>query len=309
MGYERYMQNTDPRGDYDVRDDLSGRHYGGGHRGGFGSDNPGGRDGDYSSARSYAAAGRTNWGRNDTERNDGRYGHQGGTGDYRGSYASDGHRFAETRGNDRYGRGSGGRPQGYDQDDRGFLARAGDEVRSWFGDEEAERRRRYDEQYGDRQGSSWGGQRSTDHDYHSWRSSQISALDRDYDEYRRENQQRFHSEFTNWRTERQGQRSSLDRVTAQMEVIGSDGGHVGTVDKVRGDRIILTKNDEAAGGHHHSIPSRWIATVDDKVTIRKTAEEAHRHWKDEERNQAMFGDDNASQGGTQSYGRSFSGSY
>ncbi len=30
-------------------------------------------------------------------------------------------------------------------DDRGFLDRAGDEVRSWFGDEEAERRRREDE--------------------------------------------------------------------------------------------------------------------------------------------------------------------
>jgi len=36
-------------------------------------------------------------------------------------------------------------PSGYDYDDRGFLDRAGDEVRSWFGDEEAERRRRWDE--------------------------------------------------------------------------------------------------------------------------------------------------------------------
>lgn len=29
--------------------------------------------------------------------------------------------------------------------DRGFVERAGDEVRSWFGDEDAERRRRMDE--------------------------------------------------------------------------------------------------------------------------------------------------------------------
>jgi osmotically-inducible protein OsmY len=36
--------------------------------------------------------------------------------------------------------------RGYDRTDRGFTARAGDEVRSWFGDEEAERRRRLDEQ-------------------------------------------------------------------------------------------------------------------------------------------------------------------
>ena len=36
--------------------------------------------------------------------------------------------------------------RGYGRDDRGFLERAGDEVRSWFGDDEAERRRRYDEE-------------------------------------------------------------------------------------------------------------------------------------------------------------------
>ena len=71
-------------------------------------------------------------------------------------------------------------------------------------------------------------------------------------------------------------------------MVGSDGVHLGTVDKVRGDRIILAKNDENAGGHHHSIPSRWIQTVDDKVTIRKTADEAMRLWKDEERSQALF---------------------
>ena len=43
------------------------------------------------------------------------------------------------RGRSDYGRP----PQGNDQDDRGFLDRAGDEVRSWFGDEEAERRRQH----------------------------------------------------------------------------------------------------------------------------------------------------------------------
>ena len=59
-----------------------------------------------------------------------------------------------------------------------------------------------------------------------------------------------------------------------MDVVGSDGEHVGTVDKVRGDRIILTKNDPAAGGHHHSIPSSWLESVDGKVTLRKTASEA-----------------------------------
>ena len=42
------------------------------------------------------------------------------------------------------------RPRDED-DERGFFDRAGDEVRSWFGDEEAERRRRWDERVRDRE--------------------------------------------------------------------------------------------------------------------------------------------------------------
>lgn len=45
-------------------------------------------------------------------------------------------RFGESYDRGRYGRAT---------DDRGFLERAGDEIKSWFGDEEAERRRRLDE--------------------------------------------------------------------------------------------------------------------------------------------------------------------
>jgi osmotically-inducible protein OsmY len=37
------------------------------------------------------------------------------------------------------------RDRGYRRDDRGFIDRAGDQVRSWFGDDEAERRRQMDE--------------------------------------------------------------------------------------------------------------------------------------------------------------------
>ena len=42
------------------------------------------------------------------------------------------------------------------EDDRGFFERAGDEVRSWFGDEEAERRREHDQQRDDAR-SAFGG--------------------------------------------------------------------------------------------------------------------------------------------------------
>ena len=107
------------------------------------------------------------------------------------------------------------------------------------------------------------------------------------------------------------------QIKEHAEVVGSDGTHVGTVDKVRGDRIVLTKSDTDAGGHHHSIPSRWIQTVDTKVTLSKTAEEAKSHWRDEERNQAVLGNDqNRDQNSRSDEGRtgtnlnrSFSGTY
>lgn len=234
---------------------------------------------------------------------------------WQGSYGSDGHRFTEgstyggesagyRRDNNGFGpqqrpgdrwnqdrgqnREYGRQPQGYDYDDRGFFARAGDEVRSWFGDDDAERRRELDQRYDERTARQQGYHPNDDH-YGNWRRGQIAALDRDYDEYRQENATRFENEFSTWRTDRQGQRNSLSRVDEHMEVVGSDGSHVGKVDKVRGDRIILTKNDTDAGGRHHSIPSRWIQSVEDqKVTLRKTAEEAKSHWRDEERNSAFF---------------------
>ncbi|MEO5867847.1 MAG: DUF2171 domain-containing protein [Sphingomonas sp.] len=196
---------------------------------------------------------------------------------------------------------------GMDQRDRGFFDRAGDEVRSWFGDEDAERRRELDARRDARYGTN-----ARDEDYHSWRRGQIDALDRDYDEYRAENRTKFENEFGTWRTERQGQRGLLGRVTEHMDVLGSDGQHVGTVDKVRGDRIILAKSDEAAGGRHHSIPSRWLQSVDGNVALRKTAEEAQSHWRDEERNRALFsdsGENNAEFRTDHNLNRSFSGTY
>ncbi|MGN6375570.1 MAG: DUF2171 domain-containing protein [Sphingomonas sp.] len=346
MGYERYPRNTDPEGDY----------YNRGTAQDYGRDYGSGADYSYSSAREFAAAGelgdrgrgrgygrRSGYGargfgersygeRDYGDRFSGDRGYYGGRptyGDdrpYRGSYASEGHRFTDYGRGDREDdrermrrraqRGYGRPPQGYDYGERDFWSRAGDEVRSWFGDEEAERRREYDQRYDEREGGRWDSPRGQDSDYHQWRRRQIDALDRDYAEYRNENRDQFHSEFGRWRQERQGQRASLQRVEEHMDVVGSDGGHVGTVDKVRGDRIILTKSDRDAGGHHHSIPSRWIETVSDKVTIRKTADEAHAHWRDEERNQAMFGageevdyEVGAGSAGTRNLDKSFSGTY
>lgn len=50
-----------------------------------------------------------------------------------------------------------------------------------------------------------------------------------------------------------------------MDVIGADGVHVGTVDKVEGGRIKLTKKDSGEGshrGHHHYISTALVAEVE-----------------------------------------------
>jgi hypothetical protein len=63
-----------------------------------------------------------------------------------------------------------------------------------------------------------------------------------------------------------------------MEVIGADGVHVGTVDRLEGKRIKLTKEDSGQGshqGHHHYIPTSLVAEVEgDKVRLSANADVA-----------------------------------
>jgi hypothetical protein len=57
--------------------------------------------------------------------------------------------------------------------------------------------------------------------------------------------------------------ADLSRVKEQMEIIGADGVHVGTVDKVDGNRIKMTKRDSGShGDHHHYIAGGLVATVE-----------------------------------------------
>ena len=52
-------------------------------------------------------------------------------------------------------------------------------------------------------------------------------------------------------------------IREHMEVIGADGVHVGTVDKVEGGRIKLTKQDSGTHkGHHHYLPLSLVAEVE-----------------------------------------------
>ena len=67
-------------------------------------------------------------------------------------------------------------------------------------------------------------------------------------------------------------------------VLGSDGGHVGTVDHLEGsDRIKLTKNDPTSGGEHHFIPLAWVERVAEHVHLNKTTAEARAEWQADEK--------------------------
>jgi len=287
-----------------------------------------------------------------------------------------------------------------DRDERGWFERAGDEIASWFGDEEADRRRRQDhpdrlsghsghlrnendvqryyrerdreprrerafmsdEDFGrfersprwrdegyrrpytgrsagrqefgperggrepyrpmtgdygrgfdermERGGSYYGVGAHHDRHYDEWRARQVDQLDRDYDDYARENRSRFEDDFTSWREQRQGKRQLLGQVREHMEVVGSDGEHVGTVDRAAGDRLILTKSDPDSGGAHHSLMCTAIDRVEgDKLILGMTAEEAKQRWRDDSRERALFEREDQGEAGPGMLNRSFSGTY
>lgn len=67
---------------------------------------------------------------------------------------------------------------------------------------------------------------------------------------------------------------SRDDIREGMEVIGADGVHLGTIDRIEGDRIKLTKADSGEGsheGHHHYLSRGLVADVEgDKVRLSAT---------------------------------------
>lgn len=53
-------------------------------------------------------------------------------------------------------------------------------------------------------------------------------------------------------------------IKEHAEVIGADGRHVGTVDRIEGERIKLTRseNDPGHQGHHHFVELKNVASVE-----------------------------------------------
>ena len=80
--------------------------------------------------------------------------------------------------------------------------------------------------------------------------------------------------------------AARDDIREHMEVIGADGVRLGTVDKVEGERIKLTRADSGQGsheGHHHYVPLGLVAGVEgDTVRLSANAAVAAELFTEEE---------------------------
>ena len=73
--------------------------------------------------------------------------------------------------------------------------------------------------------------------------------------------------------------ADASEIREHMDVLGSDGQHVGTVDKIEGSRIKLTRTDPAAQGEHHYLHLDMVASVEGgAVRLGRTAAQAKDEW-------------------------------
>ncbi len=61
---------------------------------------------------------------------------------------------------------------------------------------------------------------------------------------------------------------NTQQIKEHMEVLGSDGLHIGTVDYLEegSSQIVLTRSD-SPDGEHHAIPMGWVDHVDTQVHL------------------------------------------
>ena len=78
--------------------------------------------------------------------------------------------------------------------------------------------------------------------------------------------------------------TGIEQIREHMEVIGADGAHVGTVDRVEGDRIKLIKADSGSHqDHHHYISRGLFADIEgDQVRLSANADVVAALFEEEE---------------------------
>jgi len=74
----------------------------------------------------------------------------------------------------------------------------------------------------------------------------------------------------------------VDQIREGLEIIGSDGMHVGSVDALVGQLLKLKKSDPAAGGTHHYLDLALVAGIEgDTIKLLVPAAEARERWSQE----------------------------
>jgi hypothetical protein len=225
--------------------------------------------------------------------------------------------------------------------ERGFFERAGDEIASWFGGDDDDRRPRDEHMRRERDYRRAFGRddRGPARDWRPERERGYRPLTGDYgagrdrgddrwaderargpwgrDEYRRtsyagssERGGNMDPNYHAWRERRSQKRGLLAQIREHMEVVGNDDEHLGTVDKIAGDRIILAKSDPDSGGAHHSLSCSDIDRIEgDRVILDCSADEARHRWRDENRSRALFEREDQGEIGPRVLDRSFEGTY
>ena len=84
--------------------------------------------------------------------------------------------------------------------------------------------------------------------------------------------------------------SGFEDIREHMEVIGADGVHIGTVDRVEENRVKLIRADSGIGHeeHHHFIPRGLVAEVEgDKVRLTARGDVVADQFEQEESGQPI----------------------
>jgi hypothetical protein len=70
--------------------------------------------------------------------------------------------------------------------------------------------------------------------------------------------------------------TAKDLIKPHMPVVCSENGQFAVVDHLEGTDLIKLSKD--ARGQHHYIPLTWVTSVDDKVHVDRTGDQAMREW-------------------------------
>jgi len=99
-----------------------------------------------------------------------------------------------------------------------------------------------------------------DDHYRSWRDRQLAELDRDYDDYCREREQQFHSDFDSWRRSRSSRSPSATTNASGADLGAAANAGVGTT----------TSSVAGTGGTGSALGSGGSATGESAMTVGST---------------------------------------